>query len=57
MFAYSVGDLVVANWDWVSGQRGKILKREFKQGSEFYLVGLLESDIDVWLLKDSLTFG
>lgn len=52
MFAFSVGDSVVTNWDYLAGQRGKVLKAELKAGYEYYLVALPESD--TWLSQDSI---
>lgn len=52
MFEYKVGDFVVANWEYLAGQRGKVLKAEVMQGYPYYLVALPESDS--WLGEDAL---
>ena len=53
MFAYSVGDAVIANWAYLAGQRGRILKAELIEGAKYYLVALPESD--TWLMEESIT--
>lgn len=55
MFAFSVGDSVVTNWDYLAGQRGKVLKAELMAGYEYYLVALPESD--TWLSQESITLA
>lgn len=52
VFGFKVGDSVVVDWEYLAGQRGKVLKAEVMQGHPFYLVALPESDS--WLGEESL---
>jgi transcription antitermination factor NusG len=52
VFGFKVGDSVVVDWDYLAGQRGKVLKAELKQGYQYYLVALPESE--TWLAEESL---
>jgi hypothetical protein len=52
VFGFKVGDSVVVDWEYLAGQRGKVLKAEVMQGYPFYLVALPESDS--WLGEESL---
>lgn len=52
MFEYKVGDLVICNWEYHAGQRGKVVEAKLMAGYPYYLVALPEAD--PWLAQESL---
>lgn len=52
VFGFKVGDSVVTNWEYLNGQKGKVLKADLMHGYQYYLVAFPECD--VLLAEESL---